>query len=1056
MHTQSNPGAAQSVNVSESVVSIPTHGPLGRDAWPNVFFKTQWYAPFYPLDRYVHPAGPRHEQNYVAVTLENEHLRVVVLPELGGHVWEMYDKVCKEHLVYNNDVVKPTRIGFRSGWCAMGIEFNFPVAHSLQSVDPLPYKVEHHDDGAVSLLTWHRDRPRRIEMILRLTLRPGRRDLQVRASMYNPSPVRRPYDYWTNVAISARPETEFIYPTTWMQGHGSRKVYAWPIVNGEDMRFQRNYQKTISFFACDKEPGFFGCWWSDTKNGLAHVADPACCPGKKLFNWGKRAVAWLSAVTENAGPYAELQAGRFPTQADYQWLQPGQTDVLEESWFGYHGLGGLTRAGKDLAMHVTTDGGDGKPARRVTVSLHAVCDIPGAAIIVTADDRVVLRDKTDLPASAPVHRQVELAEEACSAIIVDVIDARGASVASHTLSLKAPGKSRMPRPGAEKWENMFAPLEDKDAATRSRIGETAELNTLWPRAAEAYESALSADPNCPEALLGLGSVCLRNAKFEQAAEYGQRLMGSTQKPWQQAGAYILGVAEFSQGNGDKAAPALQVATKHSKIGQMARLFLAMVQARRGEMDAAQHAVSSLAETVASMPIAKWVRAAVVGDAFAADPTSGWTVTDDAEMLDLGCERAIWAIRIGMPTLGEQILDNLERQGAGVRSQGAATPTADNISSQPLLWYLKAYLQHLQGKEAEATQSLQRAAQLPRNNNRPTYPEWITVLHWALQANPDDLGPHAYLAPLEYWLTHAHQAVQHWETLRRHNANGDSTTHYGLALALWEARNDRKAAAEILTDALAHNPNEERLYLVLDDVLVEDQDTEARGRWLTRAREHCGQTDFLTERYCHSLINQQRWREVVGLLTEYKFGPSHGLFIRRRMWLLAHHRLALECLASGDHAKAYEYGMAGSKPPITLGEDDMTMPFASPVLLAAAEACEKMGDKTQAKQLLQQAVDLAISGHMHPPYTEIHRARVLLKLGKKTAAQKLLQDILAEVLPRLDDTRPGLNKGHFHFLYALILETQGQAEQASHHFAEADRLKLQWANLVGYGMQWGFN
>ncbi len=539
MHTQSPP-AGQVVQVTESVVSIPTHGPLGRDPWPNVFFKTQWYAPFYPLDRYLHPAGPRHEQNYVAVTLENEYLRVVVLPELGGHVWQMYDKVCREHLVYNNDVVKPTRIGFRTAWCSIGIEFNFPVAHSLQSVDPLPYRVQRNEDGSASVLTWHRDRPRRIEMILTLTLRPGRRDLQVRASMYNPSPIRRPYDYWTNVAVSARPATQYIYPTKWMQGHGSRKVYAWPIVNGEDMRFQTNYLKTVSFFAWDPEPGYFGCWWSDTDTGLAHVADPKCCPGKKLFNWGKRAAAWVTAVTDGAGPYAELQAGRFATQADYQWLQPGQMDVLEESWYGYRGLGGLTWAGAELAMHVSSDGGDGKPASRVTVALHAVRDIAGATLTVAADGTVVLQEKADLLAAEALRREVELAAAACDAVVVEVVDAEGRGVASYTMSLKPAGKSRMPRPDREKWENMFAPLEDKDAATRSRIGETAELNTLWPRAAEAYESALQADADCAEALLGAGMVCLRNAKFVRAAEHGRRLMACSQKTWQQAGAVPVG------------------------------------------------------------------------------------------------------------------------------------------------------------------------------------------------------------------------------------------------------------------------------------------------------------------------------------------------------------------------------------------------------------------------------------------------------------------------------------------------------------------------------------
>jgi tetratricopeptide (TPR) repeat protein len=346
--------------------------------------------------------------------------------------------------------------------------------------------------------------------------------------------------------------------------------------------------------------------------------------------------------------------------------------------------------------------------------------------------------------------------------------------------------------------------------------------------------------------------------------------------------------------------------------------------------------------------------------------------------------------------------------------------------------------------------------LTANNKRPTQAEWIHVLEWALQANPEDPKPHAYLAPLKYWLTRTDEAIQHWRELLARSGNGDAAAHYGLAVAVWEGRSDRKAAAQVLAEATEHQPKQERLYLILDDVLVEANDGAARGHWLGKAIENCGQTDFITERYCHWLVNQQRWSEVIDLLNGHKFGPSHGLFVRRRMWLLAHHRQALRCLQEGDFEKACQYGVAGSRPPAHLGEDDMTMPFASPVLLAAAEACEKMGRKTEARQLLQQALDLAARGHTLPPYTEIHRARVLLKLGKKQAGEKLLQDVLGEVLPWLEDSRPHLNKAHFHFLYGLVLKTQGRQEEAKEHFNRAEALGLQWANLIGYGMQWGFN
>lgn len=1031
------------VQATESVVRIPTYGPLGHDPWPHVFFKSQWFSPLYPLDRFIHPAGSRHEQEWTAVTLENEYLRVVVLPQLGGHVWEMYDKVSKQHLVYNNDVIRPTRIGFRTGWCAIGMEFNFPVAHSLQSLDPLPYRIEHHDDGSASVLTWHRDRPRRIEMILSLTLRPGRRDLQVRAEMYNPSAVRRPYDYWTNTAVSARPATQFVYPTRWMQSHGGRKVYSWPIVNGEDMRFQTNYMRTVSFFAWDRESQFFGCWWSDTDTGLAHVADPACCPGKKLFNWGKRAEAWLAAVTDKSGPYAELQAGRFATQADYQWLWPGQKDVLEETWYGYHKLGGLSWAGKDLAMHVRADGEPGTLVSSVAIRLHSVEDVCAATVTVKVDGRVAWSSKIDLLAVEPARLSVALPAAARESVTVEVAGAAGTALGAYTLSLQAPSKTHKPTVGPEKWEGMFADLEGKSAKECARIGQIGELHNLWLRAAEGYESALKADPSCKEALTGQAFVALRHAKPAEAAQLAQRLLDTRSRKWAATGAYLLGAARLQEGRADEAVEILKKATKDDKVGPVAQLFLAMAMARLGRMAEAILAAESVPEPVASMPVAQWVRAAVKGDTWAADPASGWSIADAGELFDLGCERALWAIRIGMPSLGQQIVGNMLAR-------------AEDLRAEPLVWYLKAYLEHLQGKDEVASASLQKAAGLLRSSRWPGQPEWRDVLGWTLAASPSDVRPHAYLAPLEYWLAQPEKAVEHWRNLIGANGDKDAAGHYSLAMALWEMGGGQQPAAEILMEALEAHPDYERLYLVLDDLLVEAQQTEARGQWLDKARQNIGQTDALVERYCHWLVNQQRWGEVVETLRQHKFGPAHGLYLRRRMWLLSHHMLARQRLEQGDHSKAYEYGVAGARPPISMGEDDMTMPFASPVLLVAAEAAEKMGDRKKARELCMEAVELAKRGNMHPPYTEIHRARALLKLGKKAAAQKILAEVQTNVQRWLDDARPGLNKGHFHYLYGLLLETQGKQEEAEKHFREAETLKMHWANLVGHGVQWGFN
>jgi hypothetical protein len=43
---------------------------------------------------------------YRALHLENEYLHMIVLPQLGGHMYSLYDKVAKREVFYRNNVVK--------------------------------------------------------------------------------------------------------------------------------------------------------------------------------------------------------------------------------------------------------------------------------------------------------------------------------------------------------------------------------------------------------------------------------------------------------------------------------------------------------------------------------------------------------------------------------------------------------------------------------------------------------------------------------------------------------------------------------------------------------------------------------------------------------------------------------------------------------------------------------------------------------------------------------------------------------------------------------------
>ena len=58
----------------------------------------------------------RRIRTYRAVCLENDYIRVMVLPELGGRIQRAYDKTNGYDFVYYNEVIKPALVGLCGPW----------------------------------------------------------------------------------------------------------------------------------------------------------------------------------------------------------------------------------------------------------------------------------------------------------------------------------------------------------------------------------------------------------------------------------------------------------------------------------------------------------------------------------------------------------------------------------------------------------------------------------------------------------------------------------------------------------------------------------------------------------------------------------------------------------------------------------------------------------------------------------------------------------------------------------------------------------------------------
>lgn len=83
----------------------------------------------YPYPAVEKISNTKTDKEYTAVFLENEYVKVMVLPQLGGRIQRAYDKTNGYDFVYYNHVIKPALVGLTGPWISGGIEFNWPQHH---------------------------------------------------------------------------------------------------------------------------------------------------------------------------------------------------------------------------------------------------------------------------------------------------------------------------------------------------------------------------------------------------------------------------------------------------------------------------------------------------------------------------------------------------------------------------------------------------------------------------------------------------------------------------------------------------------------------------------------------------------------------------------------------------------------------------------------------------------------------------------------------------------------------------------------------------------------
>jgi tetratricopeptide (TPR) repeat protein len=310
--------------------------------------------PYYRFDGYTDKGI---EKEWKMVVLENEYIKVLVAPEIGGKVWAAIDKTTGKEFLYYNKVVKFRDIAMRGPWTSGGLEYNFgDIGHIPTGASPVDYVIKNNADGSVSCIVGALDLPSRTKWNVEIRLPANKAFLETEITWQNSTPLPVTYYHWMNAAAKARGNLEFQYPGAARIGHGG-EIGDFPIDGERDISFYENndFGPYKSYHVLNSYSNFFGGYWHDDDFGFGHMADYDDKPGKKIWIWGlsDQGMIWEDLLTDNDGQYVEYQSGKLFNQAaqgstltpfKHQEFSAYDSDHMLDRWFPVKGTGGMVAA----------------------------------------------------------------------------------------------------------------------------------------------------------------------------------------------------------------------------------------------------------------------------------------------------------------------------------------------------------------------------------------------------------------------------------------------------------------------------------------------------------------------------------------------------------------------------------------------------------------------------------------------------------------------------------------------------------------------------------------
>ena len=1083
----------QPVTAHVEAMVIPTYPALAPDPNP-MFFETRNVqgskGNIYPHPFIDQISSQKVNKTYQAVVLENEYLKLVMLPELGGRIFTGQDKTNGYDFFYRHQVIKPALIGTFGPWISGGVEFNWPQHHRPTTFEPVDYAIENGADGSITVWMGEHEPLNRTKGMVGITLYPGKALVETRVQLFNRTPFPQSFLWWANAGVPINEAYQVIFPPDvhYAVYHSKNPVIEFPTGKGAfaggnqygegtDISYWANSPGATSFFAAASRYEFFGGYDHQRDAGVAHVADAGISGGKKYFTWGNGPFGhqWQKNLydRDEEGEYLELMAGVFTdNQPDFSWIMPYETRSFSQFWLPVQKLGGIKNANLGGAVNLEVEG----EMAQVGINVTGVVEL--ACIRLSASGASLYEVKKTLCPGEPVVWKLPLPEGIKeSDLLLQVLDQAGMEIIRY--QPEAPWDGKLPDP-------YQPPAEPGKIETNEMLfltGLHLEQYRHPGIAPESYwEEALRRDPGDARCNLAMGKLHLRRGSFEGAEAYFrkaiQRLTALNFNPYDGEAHYSLGVCLQYQGRLDEAYQAYNKATWNFAWQSASFYHLATIDlARKQTGKALEHLEHSLhanndnagarALKAAVLRHAGQLEAAasLAEQAIAMDPLDFWArfelaVSDPAQKTSR-LEALSQAVRPDAQTYLDIALDyamaGLDEDATHLLELAASLP-----SLHPMVAYTLSFLARRSGRQDEAVAWAQRAAAAPPDYCFPWRLEEMLILQDAMLADPQDGRAAYYLANLFYDKKRYREAVDLWKKAVACEP-GFSIPWRNLGLAAYNQDRDIDQALTYFDRAVAANPSDARLMLEQDFLRRRKAvSPEERLKDYLQRQEVVIQRDDLVMEWMGLYNRMGQPEKALALSKSRSFHPweggegTVGRQYASACWLLG--RMALEAWEAN---KALGYFTAGLDFPASLGE--IAGPGeTSQLTYFAGLAHAALEEEAKAREAYEKVVAMKGWGLSLADY---YRGLALIRLGRVDEGRASLESLrkqastMAESDPKLNYFYYGNPNPTFeedprkaqrpHWILLNGLASLGLGDQTGARSALGQVLAIDPANLLAY-------